>query len=88
MIGYAIQLRTAQVVMDRFPEKSQKILKLYHSVDHIKQICDDIALAVYTLDRFKSKKDRDNSAEIADFQEVIDRLDHELVELLDAHYAE
>jgi hypothetical protein len=84
MNGFAIQLRTAQVVMDRFPEKSQKILQLYRTVDHIRQICDDMALAIETLERFKSKSDRDNSAEIADFQEVIEKLNHELIEIVDA----
>lgn len=87
MNGFAIQLRTAQVVMDRFPDKSQKILQLYRTVDHIRQICDDMALAIDTLERFKSNNGRDNSTEIADFQEVIERLNSELIEIVDAQSA-
>jgi hypothetical protein len=82
MSGKAIQWRTARVVLDRFPDRSEEILRLYDSVDDIRHICDDLALAVETLERFQSRIDRDSSNEITDFKEIIDKLKVELIEIL------
>ena len=85
MSGYAIRLRTAQVVMDRVPERSKQILKLYDSVENIRHVCDDLALAVDTLEGFEERSDRDNRAEIEDFKEIIEKLKNELIQIVDSH---
>ena len=82
MSGKAIQLHTARVVLDRFPDRSQEILRLYDSVDDVRHICDDLAVAVETLERFITQIDRDRSNEITDFKEIIDKLQAELIETI------
>ena len=82
MSGKAIQLHTARVVLDRFPDRSKEILRLYDSIDDVRHICDDLAVAVETLERFKSQKERNRNNEITDFKEIIDKLQAELIEII------
>jgi hypothetical protein len=86
MSGKAIQLSTARLVLDRFPDRSEEILRLYATIDDIRHICDDLALAIETLQRFESRIDRDSASEIRDFKEIIDKLDAELIQLVDARH--
>jgi hypothetical protein len=83
MNGKAIQLSTARLVLDRFPDRSEEILRLYATIDDIRHVCDDLALAIETLQRFESRVDRDSTNEIRDFKEIIDKLDAELIQLID-----
>jgi hypothetical protein len=82
MSGKAIQLQAARVVLDRFPDRSKEILSLYDSVDDVRHICDDLAVAIETLERFKSQTDRNRNNEITDFKEIIDKLQAELIEII------
>jgi len=86
MAGKAIQISTARVVRDRFPGRSDEILRLYDIIDDIRHICDDLALAVETLQRFESRVDRDSASEIMDFKEIIEKLQAELIHIIDARH--
>ena len=79
-------MSTAKLVLDRFPDRSDEILRLYSTIDDIRHICDDLALAIETLQRFESRVDRDSASEIRDFKEIIDKLDAELIQLVDARH--
>jgi hypothetical protein len=81
----AIQLSTARVVLNRFPDRSDQILRLYDTVDDVQHICDDLALAIVTLQRFEARIDQDRAGEISDYREIIDKLQAELIQLLDGH---
>jgi hypothetical protein len=83
MSGKAIRMSTARVVLDRFPDRSEEILRLYDTIDDIRHICDDLALAVETLQRFESRVDRDSASEIKDFKEIIEKLQSELIHIID-----
>jgi len=82
----AIQMSTARLVLERFPDRSEEILRLYDKIDDIRHICDDLALAIETLQGFESRIDRDSGSEIRDFKDIIDKLHAELIELIDADH--
>lgn len=86
MIGKAIQLTTAKVILDRFPDRSEEILRLYDTVDEIRHVCDDLALAIETLRRFESRIDRDSASEIKDFKDIIEKLHKELMQIIDSRH--
>ena len=86
MSGKAIQLRTAKMVLERFPDRSEQILKLYDDIDEVSHICDDLVLATEALERFESRTDRNSATEITDFREVIESLQNELIDIIDSRY--
>ena len=84
MSGKPIQIGTVRLLVGRFPERSKEIIKLYDKIEDIREICDDLALAIQTLNYFESNVESNKSSEIADFKEMIDNLHAELIQLVDA----
>jgi hypothetical protein len=82
MVGRSIHLRTAKIVLDRFPDRSEQIFRLYDKMENIRAICDELVLAVEAIEHFEGLQGRDSSNEIADFSEVIENLEGEMIKIL------
>jgi hypothetical protein len=71
-----------KVVLDRFPQHMSGIRRLFLRNEAFKNLCEDYALAVETLARFKNLPDADYRIEIPEYRDLIRELEMEILSCL------
>lgn len=83
MSGFVVRWSTAKLVLDRLPDRRERILRLYEENEDVRHILDDLTLAIDTLAQLKAINERNDTIEVKEFNEIIENLQTELLQVID-----
>jgi hypothetical protein len=71
-------MRTVDHVVERFPERTEQVRRLYLSDERFRSICEDFSLSIDSLRRFEKRADAHLRPEVDDFRTVLHELEDEI----------
>lgn len=71
-------MRTIEHVLSRFPERAAAVRRLYLKDTHFRAVCEDCALAAWSLRHFEARADAPLRPEVDEYRSLLCELEDEI----------